>query len=321
MAQSASSSAARDLILAEALARVPGYPAAGTADGAATAAPITAGSISPPAAIRVEALTGGTVNRSFVVETPAGRYFLRLHEDAGLSLGADHAREAQLQAAAAAAGLAPPLVYADPAHRFAISGFLAGRVWTPADFADPAQLARLGATLRRVHEVLPPIAAPFDLPSLLEGFVGRIALAVPAERPRLESLLGRAEAAVCATRSETREKTLFHSDPHHSNLIELGAARLQLVDWEYAAVGDPLFDLACVLAYYPAAAAHGALLLEAAGLKGRASEAMLGQAAWLYTLLGYLWYRARRLDSPAEPMELEAEHGMLARLQAHVPAR
>ena len=299
MAQGPSSAGARDLILAEALARVPGHE-----DTA-----------------RVAALAGGTVNRSFVVETPAGRYFLRLHEDVGLALGADHGREAQLQAAAAAAGLAPPLVYADPGHRFAISEFLAGRVWNPADFADPAQLRKLGATLRRVHQVLPPVAPPFDLSALLEGFVGRIALAEPAEHPALEGLLERAAASARATGSENREKTLFHSDPHHSNLIELEAGHLQLVDWEYAAVGDPLFDLACVLAYYPAAAAHGALFLEAAGLKGRATGAMLGHAAWLYTLLGYLWYRVRRLDSPAEPVELEAERGMLARLQADAPAR
>lgn len=281
------------LIPAEALARVPGY--------------------SPSA--RVEPLAGGTVNRSFVVQSPAGRYFLRLHEDLGLALGADHGREARLQAAAAAAGLAPPLVYADPGHRYAISEFLEGRVWSPADFADPSQLRKLGATLRRVHEVLPPIAAPFDLPSLLEGFVGRIGSAVPAEQPQLARLMARAAVASKAAGSQMRRRTLFHSDPHHSNLIERHDGRLQLVDWEYAAVGDPLFDPACVLAYYPAAEPHSGQLLESCGLAGQASAEMLRHVAWLYTLLGYLWYRARRLGSPPEKACLEAESSMLDRLR------
>jgi aminoglycoside phosphotransferase (APT) family kinase protein len=292
VAQGTSPALTRRLIPADALERVPGYG---------------------PGA-HVAALAGGTVNRSFVVETAAGRYFLRLHETTSLALGADHAREARLQAAAAEVGLAPPLVYADPGHRFAISEFLAGRVWTEADFADASQLRKLGATLRRVHEVLPPIAAPFDLPSLLESFVQRISAAVPAERGMLAELVERARIAEPAAASHTRKATLFHSDPHHSNLIERDDGRLQLVDWEYAAVGDPLYDLACVLAYYPAASAHARELLESSGLADRATPDMLAHASWLYRLLGYLWYRARRLDIPPSEADLAAERGMLERL-------
>jgi thiamine kinase len=292
VAQGTSPALARRLIPADALERVPGY-------GPGT---------------YVAALTGGTVNRSFVVETGSGRYFLRLHESTGLALGADHAREARLQAAAAEAGLAPPLVYADPEHRFAISEFLAGRVWTEADFAVASQLERLGATLRRVHEVLPPIAAPFDLSSLLDGFVARISAAAPAERAMLATLVERARIAESAAGSHTRERTLFHSDPHHSNLIEREDGRLQLVDWEYAAVGDPLYDLACVLAYYPAALPHARGLLESSGLADRATPEMLGHAGWLYLLLGYLWFRARRLDNPPSEADLAIERAMLERL-------
>lgn len=280
----------------EALARVPGFS---------------------PAA-RIRALTGGTVNRSFSVETNAGRYFLRLHEAAGLALGADHAREAHLQEAAAAAGLAPRLVYADPHHRFAISEFLAGRVWMPADFAQPAQLDKLGATLRRVHEVMPPIAAPFDLPALLNGFADRISTAVPDEQPTMERLMERARRSLLSSGCETRSATLFHSDPHHSNLIELQDGRVLLIDWEYAAVGDPLFDIACVLAYYPLAAPHACRLLQAAGLADLATPAMLEHEVWLYSLLGYLWYRARRLEIDsgvsASQSEFTAERAMLDRL-------
>lgn len=293
MAQGISSAGSSSLIPAEALESVPGYTATAC----------------------VAALAGGTVNRSFVIETAVGRYFLRLHEDIGVALGADHAREARLQEAAAAAGLAPPLVYADPAHRFAISEFLAGRVWTPADFADLGQLRKLGSALRRVHEVLAPIAAPFDLPSLLRGFATRIGRDMPAETARLSQLMEQAEERLRLTGSEQRAPTLFHSDPHHSNLIESVDGRVLLVDWEYAAVGDPLFDPACVLAYYPAAAPYALPLLESVGLAGRASLENLGHMAWLYTLLGYVWYRARRLDRPAEAADLAAERAMLDRLQ------
>lgn len=293
MAQGQSPASAGDLTLPEALRHVPGFT---------------------ESSARVTPIEGGTVNRSFIVETPGGRYFLRLHEAVGVALGADHAREARLQAAAAHAGLAPPLIHADPAHRFAVSEFLDGRVWTPADFEVEGQVRRLGITLQRVHEVLPPIAAPFDLAALLEGFFERITAAVPAERAPLGALIERARGIFGKVASDTRGATLFHSDPHHSNLIERPDGRLQLVDWEYAAVGDPLYDLACVLAYYPAAERHSQVLLQAAGLSQAASPSMLAQATWLYTLLGYFWFRARRLDAAADAADLQTERTMLDRL-------
>lgn len=293
MVQGQSPAGARDLILSEALRHVPGFA---------------------QSEARVTRIEGGTVNRSFIVETPAGRYFLRLHEAVSVALGADHAREARLQAAAAQAGLAPPLIHADPAHRFAISEFLDGRVWTPADFEIADQVRRLGTTLRRVHEVLPPIAAPFDLAALLEDFVERIIAAEPTERSSLTALMKRARAMLEQVASDKRPATLFHSDPHHSNLIERPDGRLQLVDWEYAAVADPLYDLACVLAYYPAAEPHAPVLLEAAGLADVASPSMLAHATWLYTFLGSLWFRARRLDTAADAEDLRTERSMLERL-------
>jgi len=118
MAQGQQTASTGDLMLREALLHVPGFAESDA---------------------RVTPIAGGTVNRSFIVETPRGRYFLRLHEAVGVALGADHARESRLQAAAAQAGLAPPLIHADPAHRFAVSEFLDGRVWTPADLEVEGQ--------------------------------------------------------------------------------------------------------------------------------------------------------------------------------------
>ena len=50
-----------------------------------------------------------------------------------------------------------------------------------------------------------------------------------------------------------------------------------LLDWEYAAVADPLFDLACMLAYYPQAAAHADALLDSSRLAGLGTAEMLRQ--------------------------------------------
>jgi thiamine kinase len=270
--QELSPARARQLIPPQALAQVPGYS---------------------PAA-RIAALAGGAVNETFRVETADGRFIVRLHDALGIELGADHIREAQLQNAAAAAGVAPTVLHVDSQQRFMISEYIEGRLWSPADFADAERLRRLGGTLRRLHEVIPPVNAPFDLQAHLRALSHRLMRRDPAGRPLLTQLMERAETSLRACGTSGRAPSLFHSDLQHSNIIEAGD-KLFLLDWEYAAVGDPLFDLACVLAYYPHALPHASNLLDAAGLGGSADLPMLEHATWLYVLLSFFWERARLL--------------------------
>jgi thiamine kinase-like enzyme len=91
---------------------------------------------------------------------------------------------------------------------------------------------------------------------------------------------------------------------------------LYLIDWEYAAVADPIFDLACVLAYYPRLQPHAQDLLDSAGLAEAASIPTLLAASALFVLLSFLWYRLRRMTCEASPADLAAEEALLRRLRA-----
>jgi thiamine kinase len=293
MVQDLARSRAADLIPGNVLVHVPGYPSGG----------LTA---------RAARLYGGTVNASFRVDTSAGRFVVRLHDAMAQTLGANHEREAQLHAAAAAAGLAPALVHVDPGHRFMVMEYVPGVVWTSQDFSRPERLTQLGAALHVLHAVVPPAVAPFDIPAVLGSHHQRLSDAAPEERRWLANLMERATVALEASGTARRPKVLVHNDLYHSNLI--GVERLYLLDWEYAAVTDPLFDLACILAYYPQAAAFGDTLLEASGLAPVATPEMLRHATWLFVLLSYFWYRSRRLAGPPTPATEAAEQALLKRL-------
>ena len=262
----------------------------------------------------VTVLAGGTVNTSLRVQTSAGSYVVRLHDPAGGFLGADHAREAQLQAAAAAAGLAPAVFYADPAQGFMITQFVTGRPWEAADFSRPELLWRLGERLRTLHSLKAPVVAPFDLGAILRCHTAELGRALPAEEPLFRGLLQAAEAALALCQQGGRGAAIVHNDLHHSNLIQ--ARELCFIDWEYAAVADPIFDLACVLAYYPQSQAHARSLLDAAGLAGAGSARQLAAASSLFVLLSFLWYRRRRLTSTVEAVDLATEQALLRRLDA-----
>lgn len=282
------------LLPEEVLARVPGFLAGGAASA--------------------ERLPGGTVNRSFRVETGAGTFVARIHDEAAATLGADHEREATLHAVAASAGLAPELIHLDPAHRFMIMAYVPGPTWTEDDLGRPERLQLLGATLQALHAVAPPAVAPFDIGASIERLHGRLSAALPEEGARLSQLIDRAREALLLSDSARRPKVVIHNDLHHTNLMG-GAGRLLMLDWEYGAVADPLIDLACALAYYPQAVPHAGVLLDASGLAGEVSPQMLSAATWLSILVSYFWYRVRRLATEASAADLAAEEGLLARLR------
>jgi aminoglycoside phosphotransferase (APT) family kinase protein len=293
MAQELPSAGALAVIPAGALARIPGCETG-----------------LPPEA--VSALPGGSVNKSFRVDTRAGSFVVRLNNAVGAVLGANHARELQLHSAAAVAGVAPELIHADRAERFMIMRYAPGTVWQASAFSDRRRLRELGATLFTLHAIVPPAVAPFDLAALLRGHAAHLIDAVPAERGLLESLMDRADASFAQCASAGRGATIVHNDLCHLNLIQ--GARLYLIDWEYAAVADPIFDLACVLAYYPQAEPYTPELLDATRLAGRVSLAELLSARFLFILLSFLWYRRRRLSGEVAGADRAAECELLQRL-------
>jgi aminoglycoside phosphotransferase (APT) family kinase protein len=281
---------------AAALARVPGCEAG-----------------APPEELTL--LGGGPANASYRIVTRRGAFVVRVHAAQSALLGVDRGREALLHAHAARAGLAPTLIAADPGGAFLITEFVPGRVWEASDMGEPSALARLGERLRTLHGLPAPEVARFDPGALLQRHVARIAAADSADGAALVPWLERAGAILGACPGSGRRACVVHNDLHHANVVCAGSG-LYLIDWEYAAVTDPLFDLACLLAYYPPAVRHASLLLEASGLAAPGAARALADLTWVYVLLSYLWYRALRLNGPAAHQDaMDSERALLIRLR------
>jgi len=249
-------------------------------------------------------LSGGSVNRSYSVLTPAGRFVLRLSQGPDAWLTSDRSAERELHRIAAKALIAPRIVAADRDDWWMVTEYVTGRLWMEPDFANPQRLARLGDTLRRLHELPPPDVGRFDLLQALSRYVERAG----AEA----SYLDWAAAAWRVSAAEDRPLTILHHDLHGSNLIETND-RLVLIDWECAAVSDPLLDVACILSYHESARPYASLLLQHSGL-GDITSRQLAAAVWLFDLHTYLWYRERRLRRSATEAEREAEERLAERL-------
>jgi thiamine kinase len=270
-------------MLAEGLANVPGYSRA----------------------IQTSELSGGSVNRSYEVSTPAGRFVLRLSRGPDAWLTSDRSVERELHRIASEADIAPQIVRAN--DRWLITEYVAGRLWAEADFANPGRLAGLGHTLRRLHELPPPACGRFDLLKALEGYAERVG--AQSRNPPADTVahyLSTAAAAWRISGAAERPLAILHHDLHGSNIIETGRG-LVLIDWECAAVSDPLLDIACILSYHESARPYASLLLQHSGLEA-VTPRQLAASVWLFDLHTYLWYRERRMRLSPTGAELEAEH-------------
>lgn len=250
--------------------------------------------------LAVERLPDGTVNDVYRVDTHAGSFVLRVDGAEWRRPGVDRGREAVLHAAAAAAGLAPPIVCMRPEWGVLVTEFLPGAMWSPESFADAARLAQLGERLGRLHALPVPPVAPFDPLTLAQTYIAAATRrARPtwfATRAACDHVLGELAAAVQQVRAGGRRPAIVHGDLIHTNLLQ--DERLWLLDFEYAQVTDPLYDVGCVLAYYPVARPHAAALLAAACPGARVTPAELEAAAYVHRALAWLWHLARGESTP-----------------------
>lgn len=194
--------------------------------------------------LEVEPIPGGITNQNYVVRIepePGPAYVARLGEDRPI-LGVDRRNEVTCHRAAGDLGLAPELVHHEPG--LMVTRFIPGRTLGDADIRDPAMLARVAAVLRRLHESRHEVSGewlyfcPFQTVRTYARTADRLGARLP---DRLEVLLE--HSVDLARRIGPFHPSPCHNDLLPANLIDDGK-RLWLVDWEYAGIGHPLFDLA-----------------------------------------------------------------------------
>jgi aminoglycoside phosphotransferase (APT) family kinase protein len=244
------------------------------------------------APLRVQLLHGGRkVNRNLRIDTRAGRFVLRQRIWQGPRPGADSLHEVACHRTAAAAGVAPTLLDAAPDGSWILMDYVEGGMWTPLQLQAPEGLRTLGARLQRLHAITPsPGLTPFDPVSIATGQAHAILERDPAAAEQVNSLVAQTQqlAVDCAAFAATPVTT--HGDLIASNVI--GPVPM-LVDWEYAQLADPVYDLACLSIYYPGLRRRGGELLDAAGITDANANVRLRLHAELFDSLNRLWEQAQ----------------------------
>jgi aminoglycoside phosphotransferase (APT) family kinase protein len=236
----------------------------------------------------VHRLPGGRgCNLVLRVDTDAGCFVLRQRHPPLDRPGSAAMTELRCQMAAAAAGLAPRIIQAAVDGSWLLMDFIDALPWTDEQLLSDAGLERLGLRLAQLHRLPLPRGVPqFDAPQIANGYVEQLA----ARNERLaEELLPLSTRVSDLSRSIgalALPPVLNHGDLQSGNM--LGMEPL-LVDWEYAQLVDPTYDIACLMTYYPGLEPRLPWLLRICGLDLPEAQEALALQRERFACLDQLW--------------------------------
>jgi len=144
--------------------------------------------------------------------------------------------------AAAAAGVAPAVRYADPATGVAVMDFVDGRPLSAHPGGSAGLVRELGTLIARLQATPPfrPLGDSGDVIAALLAALRALGLFAPGLLDPHTAGLARIRAA-CPWNPASLVSG--HNDPNPRNMLFDGR-RVWLVDWELAFRNDPLFDVA-----------------------------------------------------------------------------
>jgi thiamine kinase-like enzyme len=187
-------------------------------------------------------LSGGITNRNYLVATPTGaRLVLRLAGNDTHLLGISREVEHAATVAAAGVGVGPEVVAFIRPEGYLVTRFIDGRPLPEAEMRESAHLAEAADALRRIHNgpAIPGLFVPFRIVEAYRALAISRGVTIPPEYDLAEAIARRIELACLTAPVELRP---CHNDLLNANFMHDGT-RLRIVDWEYAGMGDPFFDL------------------------------------------------------------------------------
>jgi thiamine kinase-like enzyme len=188
-------------------------------------------------------LSGGITNRNYLVTPSDGpdRYVIRLAGNDTHLLGISREVEYAATVAAAGVGVGPEVVAFVRPEGYLVTRFIDGGPLPEAEAHSRHNLARVAGALRRFHDVpaIPGLFIPLRIVEAYRALALAHGVAIPPEYELASAVGRRIELALLGAPVDLRP---CHNDLLNANFIDDGQ-RIRIVDWEYAGMGDPFFDL------------------------------------------------------------------------------
>jgi thiamine kinase-like enzyme len=208
-------------------------------------------------------LSGGITNRNYLVEAEGVRvrYVIRLAGNDTHLLGISREVEHAATVAAAGVGVGPEVTAFIRPQGYLLTRFIEGVPVTDEAVHRSETILRVADSIRRVHDgpAIPGLFIPLRIVEAYNALAVARGVRIPPEYELARSIGRRIEFALLADPVDLHP---CHNDLLNANFIDDGE-RIRIVDWEYAGMGDPFFDLGNFSVNHGLSADEDELLLEA----------------------------------------------------------
>lgn len=195
-------------------------------------------------------LSGGITNQNYRVDVGSESYVMRLGGAKTVLLGIDRANEYAASRAAANAGIAPEVLDFVQPEGYLIARFIRGREIPLDEMRELATIQAVAQTVKKVHALAPLRAtfSPFQVVRDYDKLARENGVTtfpenyawLRARMDEIEQVLHRAALA----------PVFCHNDLLNGNFLRDEQNKIRILDWEYAGMGDPFFDLANFSAHH-----------------------------------------------------------------------
>jgi thiamine kinase-like enzyme len=191
----------------------------------------------------VRPLAGGITNRNFLVHFDGVDYVVRLPGKDTNLLGIDREAERLATKQAAELGVGPKVaaMFEDPPCL--VTYFVEARAMTSEELREPRALDQVAQALRGFHESGLELPTDFHAYDLVQEYAEVARSRGGGPPPEYDDSLKTAGEIVSAVRDHPEHQPR----PNHNDLLAANFLatdhKIVIVDWEYAGMGDPFFDL------------------------------------------------------------------------------
>jgi thiamine kinase-like enzyme len=185
---------------------------------------------------------GGLTNRNYKVTVGPDSYVLRL-AGAGTAQYINRQAEAHNAQVAAAAGVNAEVLFFGIEDGTMLARYVDGaQTMSAGAFRDFARVERAARTFRQMHRFPQAFAGRFDVFAQIDEYLALLRRNDARIPDGYDALQKEADVARQVLTGRAAPLAPCHNDPLAENFIDT-PARMYLVDWEYAGMNDPMWDL------------------------------------------------------------------------------
>jgi thiamine kinase-like enzyme len=185
---------------------------------------------------------GGLTNRNYKVSVGAESYVLRL-AGAGTAAYIDRQAEAHNARVAARAGVNAEVLFFEVSDGTMLCRYVDDSLTMSAEtFQDLGRVERAAHAFRRMHAHPEPFAGRFEVFAQIDEYLSLLRRNEARIPDGYDALHRQAEATRRVLVERPARLAPCHNDPLAENFLD-APERMYLVDWEYAGMNDPMWDL------------------------------------------------------------------------------